>query len=408
MRKRKTLLIIGAGVEQVPGIELAKKMGLFVLAVDGSPLAPGFKLADDHAVVSTYDVKGAVAFAKAYTKGTRKIDGVMTLASDVPVTVAAVAAALRLPGIPLISAKRAVDKVLMKRIFRKHEVAIPPFSAVRTVGEIKNFAKRHGYPIVLKPVDSRGARGVQRLFQRDDFTAALAVAKKESPTKRAMVEKFIAGPQYSTESLVYDGRIVTTGLSLRNYELLDTYAPHIIENGGDLVPELSTRQRRDLDDLLLRAANSLGITRGTLKGDVVWPSEGLTIIETAARLSGGYFATDQVPLATGVELVRAAIDLALGRRPNWKALKPRFSRGVSQRFFFPRTAGVIRNIRGVARARRMSGIERFYLYANKGDVVKKTTDHPSRLGCVIACASTKEQATKAAEAAVAAVEFVIQ
>ncbi len=405
--RAKTLLMVGAGVEQVPGILLAQKLGLFVVAVDGNPNAPGFAYADGHDVVSTYDVSGNVRFAKKYSRDVRQIDGVMTLASDVPITVAAVAHALGLPGHTLRTARRASDKLLMKRVFAKNDIPIPAFAPVKSAKNVEQFARMYGYPVVVKPVDSRGARGVQKVTSGTNLAHIIAVSRKESPTSRVMVEKFLPGPQYSTESIVYDGRIYTTGLSLRNYEYLERYAPYVIENGGDLPASLSVLQKKKLDDVLRRAANALGVTRGSVKGDVVWTEKGPAIIEIAARLSGGYFSTDQVPLSTGVDIVTQVIRMALGLPPQFKALKPKFMKYVCQRFFFPQEVGTIRTIRGIEKAKAVPGVKRFHVYVKVGDVVKKIVSHPSRGGYVLAVATTRAKAQAAARRAVELVRFSI-
>jgi biotin carboxylase len=398
--------MVGAGVEQVPAIKRARQLGLFVVALDGNPNAPGFAFANDHGIVSTYDPAGAVRFARAYAHK-RPIDGVMTIASDVPITVSAVAKALGLPGHSIATARSATDKLRMKRVLRKHRIAIPAFAPIKTIGDAKVFARKHGYPVVVKPVDSRGARGVSRVKDVGGLAAAVRRARAESPSKRVMIEQFLAGSQFSTESVIYDGRIVTTGLSDRNYEYLERFTPHIIENGGQLPAELSREQCAELDRILVRSARALGIKRGTIKGDVVWTSRGPAIIEVAARLSGGYFATDSVPLSTGVHILDAAIRIALGQKPDFASLRPHFKRGVCQRFFFPPRAGKIQRIDGARKARGMPHVARFSLYAKPGDIVKSVTSHPARLGFVTTCARSRAAAIVAAEKAIEAVKFVV-
>ena len=115
----KTLLIISGGIEAVPGIQRAKEMGLYVVVSDGSPTAPGFEYADDYIIVSTYNVDETVQKSKLYHETVRQFDGVMCIASDVPLTVASVANELGLPGISIASAELAMDKMAMKIKFHK-------------------------------------------------------------------------------------------------------------------------------------------------------------------------------------------------------------------------------------------------------------------------------------------------
>ncbi len=159
---QKTLLIISGGAKAVPGIERAKEMGLHVVVSDMNPKASGFVLADDHIIASTYDVEKTVSAAQKYNRTLRSIDGVMCVASDVPLTVASVADALGLPGITIETARLAGDKLAMKERFVEKGISIPWFSEVNSVDHLRLIVSERGFPVVLKPVDSRGALCVLR------------------------------------------------------------------------------------------------------------------------------------------------------------------------------------------------------------------------------------------------------
>ncbi len=131
-----TLLIVSGGIEAVPGIRVAKEMGLHVVVSDMNPTAPGFTEADDGILASTHDVEATVAAAQRYYRTVRPIDGVMCIASDVPVTVASVAAALDLPGIPLEAARLSTDKLAMKLKFAADGMPVPWFSPVQSLDQI--------------------------------------------------------------------------------------------------------------------------------------------------------------------------------------------------------------------------------------------------------------------------------
>jgi biotin carboxylase len=398
----KTLWIVSGGQEALPGIELAKRLGHRLVVSDGAWDAPGFALADDAVLASTYDVAETVAAARRYHGTVRPLDGVMCIASDVPVTVAAVAADLGLPGIPLAAAQLATDKLAMKQRFAAEGVPVPWFAQVESPAHLEAIAA-DGRPLIVKPVDSRGSRGVLRLGADVDLATAFAEASSFSPTGRVMVEEFLAGPQVSTETVVVDGVAVTPGLSDRNYELLERYAPHVIENGGAQPSLLPAETREAIRDLVARAAAALGVHTGVVKGDVVVRAGVPTMIELAARLSGGWFCTHQIPLHTGVSPVEAAIRLALGEPVDPAELEPRSAVPVAQRYVFPRP-GVVVAVRGVERARALPGVAELVVSAREGDVVREPTDSNAAVGMAIATGATRAEAIERAEAAVAAVE----
>jgi biotin carboxylase len=397
----RTLLVVGGGVEALPGIRRAHELGLHVVVSDGSPSAPGLRAADDQLLASTYDVPATVAAARRYHREVCPLDGVTCVASDVPVTVAAVAAELGLPGIPLEAARLSADKLAMKRRLAEHGVAVPWFAEVPTAADLRRHVAAHGYPLVVKPCDSRGARGVLLLRgARVDLEWAHATAQRESPSGRVMVERFLAGPQVSTESLVLDGVAYTVGFADRNYELLEHFAPHVIENGGQLPSRLPADVQAAVSELIQRAAEAFAVRTGVVKGDVVVCEGRPYVIEIALRLSGGYMCTHEIPLATGVDFVGHALALALGERVDPLELRPRYSTGVAQQWMFP-APGCVRSITGAAAVAARPEVALCELRVGVGDTVAPPTSHTTRAGVVIATGATPEQAVGNARRAVA-------
>lgn len=391
----KTLLIISGGIEAVVGIQLAKKMGLFIVVSDGSPYAPGFKYADDTIIASTYDVKETVQKAKQYHKTVRKIDGAMCIASDVPLTVASVAKELNLPGIPIEVAELAMDKIAMKKKFKTDGLPIPDFIEIHGYDELANTVENWGYPIVIKPVDSRGARGVLKLTEKVDLQWAWNHSKKNSPTGRVMLEKYLKGPQISTEAIILNGIGYPVGFSDRNYEFEDKFSPFIIENGGGFPSNIAPNDQDSISEMAINAGLSMGITNGIAKGDMVLTKNGPKVIEIAARLSGGWFSTDQIPLGLGIDLIGSAIKLALGEKVNEKELLPKFHKGVAIRYFFPKP-GIIKEIKVSKKYENVDWVHRVGFFVKSGDMIEEVTNHTKRAGFVITKGKTREIAVKRA------------
>ncbi len=400
----KNLLVVGGGIEAVPGLERAKQMGLHLVVSDRDPEAPGFAVADDRLLASTYDIQATVAAARKYHNGVRRFDGVMCIASDIPRTVAAVAADLGLPGISEESARLSSDKLDMKLKFRRDGVPVPWFSLVESAARLREIVVSRGFPLVLKPVDSRGARGVLRLTEAVDLNWAYEFSASQSPSGRVMVEEFLDGPQISTESIVLEGVAYTPGLADRNYEFLDRFAPHIIENGGDLPTRLSAEEQQSMRDLVQQAAVSMGVRNGVVKGDVVFHEGKPFIIELATRLSGGYFCTHEIPLSTGVDFVGCAIRLALGEQVRADELVPRFERYISQRYLFPSPGRVV-GITGAQRASEQPGVVFCQVRLKVGDIVGPVNSHPARAGLVMAIGESRREAMERTRAAIESIEI---
>lgn len=400
----RTLLIVSGGAEAIPGIRRAKDMGLHVVVSDGSAKAPGFAEADDGLVASTYDVSATIAAAREYSRTVQPLDGVMCIAADVPLTVASVAEALGLPGIPVEAAHLAADKLAMKERFVERGVAVPWFAAVESARDLRTMVAERGLPLVIKPVDSRGARGVLRLVGGVGLDWAYSHAREWSPTGRVMVEEYLPGPQLSTESLLLDGVGYTPGFTDRNYEFLERYAPWVIEDGGQQPSVLSAEDQKAVSALAETAGSALGISTGVAKGDMVFTPEGPKVIEVAARLSGGWFSTDQIPLATGVDLIGAAIRVALGDPVRPEDLTPAYNRGVAIRYFFPEP-GRVTAITGADRFKDVPWVHRLGFFVGVGDIVEAPTDHTRRAGFVITSGGTRDEALARAHEVVNAVRI---
>ena len=400
-----TLLILGAGREAIPALRRARTLGYHLVATDGNAQAPGFAYVDEAIFVSTYAVEETVSYALEYVRRMGPIHGVIALAADVPQTVAAVAAALELPGISIETAHLTSDKFAMKLRFLEAGVPIPWFAAVASARfpnceELRTLvAPWDGAPLVLKPVDSRGARGVLRLMRDVDLAWAFEYSQSQSPRGRVMLEQWLDGPQISTETIVHDGWCETVGFIDRNYSRLDEFAPHVIEDGGQQPSLLNPAEQQAVRDVAEQAARALGITEGIAKGDIVLTPEGPQVIEMAARLSGGYMSSVQVPVAVGIDVIGIAIKLATGEpvtRHECMASRPH---GTAIRYVFS-APGRVCKVQGLDTVHTLPGVHFVDMPLKVGDAIAATTNHTQRAGCVIAIGMTREEAVVRAERAV--------
>jgi biotin carboxylase len=398
----KTLLILGAGKEQVAAFEAARAKAIRTIALDMNPNAPAGVLADEFYPVSTRDRDAILKFVREYPS---KIDGVMTIASDIPHMVSAAAKIVGAPHIPVDVAELCVHKLHMKEKLWDDGVNVPAFARIESASDLKTFAAKVGYPIVVKPVDSSGARGVQRLSAGMDLDAAYAYANSYSFGGGVIAEKFLSGLQISTEGLMHDGVFHCTGFADRNYSRLDDAKPFMVEDGGDIPTVLDDAAKALVEAEFEKATRALGIDWGPSKGDMIMGEDGKPyVIEIAARLSGGNFCYDKVPWSTGVDIVDILVDMAVGNPVDAARFTPTRSLATSQRYFFP-APGVIRDIRGLD-AVAGGAIRKVDVWARPGDAVAAAENHPSRVGYVISCAPTRAQAVAAAESAIARVQFV--
>lgn len=387
----KTLILLGAGRECAHAITHAQKLGFRVLATDKNSSAVGASVADEFLPLCAYTpdetVRGLLEWrARGGTPG-----GVLCVAVDAPHTVAAVGKAFGLIAISEETARLATDKLAMKERLKQKGIPIPWFAPVCDANDLRNVVEERGYPLVIKPVDSRGARGVLRLTADVDLEWAFDLSQNESATGRVMVEAYLDGPQVSTEGLMVHGTGYIPGFSDRNYEYLERFSPHIIENGGDMPSILAEEAQQEIKELTAKAALALGIVHGPVKGDMVWHNGKAYVIEIAARHSGGYFVTHEIPWNTGVDLLGASIRMAMGDSPTAEELTPKFQKGVCQRYLFPEQGQVV-SIDGVEEARAIIGIEYLEIRVQVGDTIETVSNHPGRAGVIMGKGTDRTQA----------------
>lgn len=400
----KTLLILGASRQAEEGLRHLRECGWFLVGCDMDEHAPGFKWCDDHIIASVYHAEQAVPAALDYHQNVRSIDGVMCLAVDCPHVAARIAKELGLPSISVETADFAVDKIAMKDRFKSAGMATPVYQEVGGLTELQAFYEQRQKPLVVKPCDSRGSKGVSLIKDSGDLEWAFNHAKVSSPTGRVEAEEFLSGPQLSTETIVYQGKAYTIGISDRNYEFLDTYAPYIIENGGDLPSCWSEEELGQAKDVMGQAARALGVENGILKGDLLLHAGTVYVVEVALRLSGGYFCTHEVPLNTGRSTIIPVAKIALGEPLSLDELEVKELRPVYQRYIFPKPGRIV-EVSGVDKARHLPGVEFIDLWAEIGDDVISPVNAGGSVGVIITSGKTREMAWHSMVAAQKAIEI---
>jgi biotin carboxylase len=400
------VLVLGAGDDQRFMLRTAHEMGLVTAALDGNPRAPGLAEADFAAPIDFSKLEEVFAWVDARRAEGVPLAGVTTMGSDVPHLLAAIAARYGWAGPSLETGALATHKRRMKDAFARAGIPLPRYAAVRDPAELRAVWREWGCAdVIVKPVDRAGSRGVRRLRQPDEAEEAFAHAQENGRCGEVLLEEYLEGPQISTESILWDDEDATPGYADRVYEGMDGFLPQIMENGGWVPSRCDAATTRAVSDLAVRAARALGIRRGPAKGDlVIHPTRGPCVIEIAARLSGGDFCESLVPLGTGVNYVRSVIDIALGRRPDFAALRPRFERAVANRYLFL-PAGRLEAIEGWDELATSGDVHKHRLFYGVGDRIPPIQNHGQRVGVFVLSAPTRAEAAARVEAIYDRVRF---
>lgn len=381
----KKLLIIGASVLQVPAIQKAKELGYYVGVIDYNPNAVGVPLADEFFEVSTIDIDGVAATAQAFQP-----DGIMTLATDMPMrSIAKAAEVCGLPGITMDTAIKATDKGEMIRAFEAAGVAHPWYRIVPDIDAFRAVLPSVTYPCIMKPLDNSGSRGVVLCHNEEELKANHAYTSGESRGAGVIIEEYLVGPEVSVEIVVTDG----VPHILQVTDKLTTGAPHFVEMGHSQPSRLPEQGLAAIRDLAGRAALAVGIQNGPAHAEIMLTENGPKMVEIGARMGGDCITTHLVPLSTGVDMIRATIEIACGEAPD---LDAKCQQGAAIRYFNV-PCGVITAIEGVDKARTIDGVQEIQFTKTVGDTVGTIGSSTDRVGFVIAKGATAEQAVAICE-----------
>ena len=403
---KKTLLIIGAGREQIPAYQIAKKMGLTVIGTDRNPDAPAFDFADKKLICSTRDANHTLETVLEFSKK-NPINGVMTIANDASLTVALVANTLGLPGISSKSAKYASDKSLMKNQFIKFGVSTPKSEVVENKKDFLKLVSKKNFPLILKPSDGRGGRGVFYIDKSVDLDLAWNSVFEISDDKKLMLEEYVIGDQLSVEGIFIKKKYFPIGFSDRNYENLTQTRPHIVEDGGTIPSKYDGKILNKISSLIEKASKSLKIDFGSVKADIVLSNDEPMIIELAARLSGNYFATHHIPMAYGVDIVSSVIKISLGDEINESTVLPKHKKYLSVRYFFPKQ-GKIKEIKGLYKVKSLDYVKMLEIFHTKGELQPKIEAHAHRAGTITCEGENYSNAISNAEKTVNEIKFIVE
>ena len=172
---------------------------------------------------------------------------------------------------------------------------------------------------------------------------------------------------------------------------MEEFSPRIIEDGGTIPARLNAVQEAAVKATLEGVVRALGVVDGTVKGDLVVEGDQVCVLEVALRLSGGWFASDQIRLACGVDLVTASISQAMGERVAVSDLTPSLNRATAIRYWFPEPGRIV-EITGRAEVLDSPGVERVDIAFGVGDTLPAVRSHRDRFGSVVCSGEGRDKA----------------
>lgn len=306
----KKLLMLGGSHFQVPAIKYAKEAGYYVITADYLPKNPGHKYSDEYHNVSTTDNIQVLKLAESL-----KIDGILSYASDPGAPTAAyVAEKLSLPGNPYESVRILQRKDLFRQFLKTNGLMAPVSEDFNNLNEARVFAiERLKYnPIVIKPADSSGSKGVSKLDIIDNFKYAFELALKYTMVKLIVIEDFIEKATYEMDGdgFVWDGKLVFRCFGNQHNDIeCNPYVPMGISFPYIQEKDLQEKAHKIIEDIL----SSLNMKVGGLNIEYLTDRIGnIYILEIGPR-NGGNLIPEVIKYSTGVDLIAYAVESSLGK-----------------------------------------------------------------------------------------------
>ena len=397
----KSIIIVSAGIMQIPAIKKAKELGLNVICTDKNPNAVGFEYCDLSMPIDSKDIKGHIDYVDKH-KDIYNIKGAF-VGSDVATTVAAINSVLSVKAISLEVAERSNNKWLMKQCWLRDNVSTPNSIHVTNIDEAIKAANEIGLPYMVKSVDNAASRGCKLIESSVDLEKAFENACKHSRTNTALIEEYVSGKEYSVESIIVKGVVNIISIAERHFDFL----PYNIEIAHIDPVNLSDEQYNAIRDLVSSAAKSLGIDHGPAKSDIITDSSGFKILEMPARLSGGFHSQYTTPISSGMEPIKAVMQLAIDEEINSNYIKPQRKRYSMCAGIFPKPGKLI-SIEGLQNAQNSDGVKEIICTKKLGDFITEYRDNGDRFFWVITEGETRDAAIRNFELAKAKIKFIVE
>ncbi|MGH4138432.1 ATP-grasp domain-containing protein [Clostridium sp.] len=373
------LLILGGGNCQLNAILRAKQKGHTVIVSDYYEDAPGKKHCDYCELASTFNIDDNVTISKKYN-----IDGILTLGTDQPVyTVASVAKEAKLPSfLDLDTAKAVTNKKIMKNIFKRNSVPTAKFAFLKS--DFRDCELEHiTFPVVIKPLDSQGQRGVYKLNSikqiRECFDDVLSYSREEE----ALVEEYYENDEITVSGWVENDN--THVLTITDRVTYDNYPSIGVCTAHDFPSKHFESYAKEIIEITKNIVKCFKIHNGPIYFQMLIGKEGIKVNEIACRIGGAY-EDEFIPRLTGIDILDMVIDYSLGENIDYTRLREydvlNNNKKLSVQLLFAKP-GIIKAIGDLCKVKDLPGIINAKLNFKTGDEIKEITDATQRVGYMI-------------------------
>ena len=306
----KKLLLLGGSAQQVIAIETAKRLGYYTVLCDFLPANPGQYAADKFYLVSTTDKEAVLKVAQQ-----EQIAGILAYASDPAAPTAAyVAEKMGLPSNPYHSVETLCNKDRFREFLARNGFHAPRSEGYSSALEAKAGLEKFCFPIIVKPVDSSGSKGVTVLHHAEGVEEAISFAFSFSRSHRIIIEEFIEKKHpylIGGDIFVLDGKVILWGLMNCHR---DTRVNPLVPVGKSYPLELEPEDVQSVKDTLQQMVDKLQIRFGAMNVELVVDSQGRVWPIDVGPRNGGNMIPDLLGMIFHVDIVEMTVLTAMGEK----------------------------------------------------------------------------------------------
>lgn len=298
---KNKLAIIGASYLQLPLILKAQELGIETHCFAWAEGAVCKEYSDFFYPISVTDKEKILDVCKKI-----QINGITTIATDLPgPTIAYVASELGLVGNSFQTALNTTNKGLMRDILKDAFIKVPGYQSISFPDE---FFNNLNYPLIVKPVDSSGSKGVGKINSFSEFLNAFEFAMQYSNIKKVIVEEFIEGDEVSVEGISFNNKHYFLAIT----DKVTTGEPHFVELSHHQPSQVSQCIQEVILKTTMASLNALNIQYGASHSEIkIDKDNNVYVIEIGARMGGDFIGSHLVELSTGYDYMQSVINIAL-------------------------------------------------------------------------------------------------
>ncbi len=382
--KQKAIIIIGGSEQQVPQIQWAKEFDMFVVVTDKNSDVPGKKIADLFEVIDGTDIQTFLKLAKKLQQDYDLV-GVHSNNDFALPLISTVSEFLNSKNCSLKSTLTALDKYKAKELWQKNNLSTPSGKLVESYSEAKIIAMKIGLPIIIKPKNSSGSRGVKSVTDINELEIAFNEAQNYS--KSILMEEFIQGSHVDINGLFLNGKFIRCGTSQKYFDDSKYHYPVWCHQPA----VISKNNENSSYELVESAARILGIKSGPVKADLIITESGPVLLELSPRFHGDVLTTSTSVLSTGESPIKSWFAYLAGDKNPLRFIKSEKELAGWMAIYAFGQHGTIESINGIKNAKKIKNINDIFIWKKNGDELSFPKDTNSRVGFIWATGKNIEE-----------------